>query len=135
MSSKPSDAPTGVRQRPRAEDIPQPMVRALTERMTVCSEIGMARGAPAMHVVTSASGSTYHVDVRAGACDCPDRRHRDRKCKHLWRAELATGETIIPGWVDVEEIDATLGCASSGAPRIMTAGGQPRALAEVRDDV
>jgi len=68
--------------------------------------------------VVAASGRTYHVDLRAEACDCPDCLHRGVECKHLRRCRYARGERLIPAWVDRSRLDPLLGQHVSGAPRI-----------------
>jgi len=80
-------------------------VRALTEYMTTLSLGGQ------IYSVTTESGSEYRVDGRDKVCDCPDFTYRDdvQKCKHLRRVEFATGERVIPQWVDREEVDPQLG--------------------------
>lgn len=62
--------------------------RALTEDMTVeCV-------ADQLFEVHSQSGSTYDVDVRSGACSCPDSEKRGDVlyCKHVLRCALV--ETV-----------------------------------------
>lgn len=97
--------------------------RALTEYMTVLSDVGEARNAPGMVSVTTESGSEYLVDVRHESCSCPDAEHRDVKCKHIRRAEFATGQRPIPTWADTDAIDPRLGEHVEGGP-VMTDGGR-----------
>lgn len=125
-------AQAGTRQRPPVEQLNDAEVRALTEYLTVLPDYDRARGADELFVVVSHSGSEYLVDARGGACECPDAQYRDRTCKHLWRVRYATGRDVIPGWVDVEKINSTLGQHVAGEPRIMTASGRPVPLCEVR---
>jgi len=47
-------------------------------------------------------GSTYHVDLTAGTCDCADHQYRAAYCKHLIAAELAHNEEDPPGRVVLE---------------------------------
>ncbi len=76
--------------------------RALTQYLTVLPEHGRARDADGLYVVVSESGSSYLVDVRHGACECPDAEYRDPDggCKHVRRVRYGTGERAIPAWVD-----------------------------------
>ncbi|WP_435065910.1 hypothetical protein [Halobaculum sp. EA56] len=80
--------------------------------------------------VVAASGRTYHVDLRAGVCDCPDALHRDPTggCKHARRVGFATGRRPIPGWVDRSRLDPLLGSQVSGAPRIERRDGTTEVL-------
>jgi hypothetical protein len=84
-------------------------VRALTQYLTVLDDVGRARDAEDLYVVVSESGNEYLVDARAGTCECPDHRYRERQCKHLRRVAFATGEREIPAWVDRGAIDDQLG--------------------------
>ena len=65
--------------------------RAVTEDMTV------ERVADHFYEVHSQSGSTYEIDLRTGACTCPDCERRGDRfvCKHAIRASLV--ETIAEG--------------------------------------
>jgi len=80
--------------------------------------------------VVAASGRSYHVDLRAGVCECPDALHRNPTdgCKHARRAEYARGERLIPAWVDRSRLDPLLGQHVSGAPRIERVDGTTEAL-------
>jgi hypothetical protein len=56
-----------------------------------CSEnMACDRVADRFYEVHSASGSTYQVDLRTGACECPDCERRGDRfyCKHTIRAAL-----------------------------------------------
>jgi len=100
-------------------------VRALTEKMSVCSGVGQARDAPEMYLVTTESGSEYLVDAHEGRCTCPDSQHRDVRCKHQRRVVFATGEQGLPAWIDSDAIDSQLGEHVDGTPRVTaTDGGQ-----------
>ena len=84
--------------------------RALAEYQTVLEDGDVrARSSEDMFTVTTQSGSTYLVDARLGACECPDFQYRDRKCKHLRRMEFATGARPVPAWIDRDEVDPNLG--------------------------
>jgi len=98
-------------------------VRALTERMTVCDDVGQARGAPGIYVVTTESGSEYLVDAREGRCTCPDAQHRDVRCKHQRRINFATGERAIPACLDVTAVDPQLGEHVDGTPHVTATDG------------
>ena len=58
--------------------------RAVTENMTV------ERVADRFYEILSQSGSTYEIDLRTGACTCPDCQQRGDQyiCKHAIRASL-----------------------------------------------
>ncbi|AGB17395.1 hypothetical protein Halru_2824 [Halovivax ruber XH-70] len=74
-------------------------VRAATEAMIVVSK------APGMFDVYSGETAIYTVDLRQGACECPDAMYRGRECKHQIRVKQALGEESIPDGV---RIDPTL---------------------------
>jgi hypothetical protein len=93
-------------------------VRALTEVMSVLSDTGKANGADDCYLVVTESGSSYFVDTRTEACECPDARHRDIVCKHLRRVGYATGERPIPAYVNREAIDDGLSEHVDGCPTI-----------------
>ncbi len=90
-------------------DLDERDVRALTEYMTVLADVGQVAGAEDMYVVTTESGSEYTVDLRHGSCTCPDAEYRDVRCKHIRRAEFATGRRPIPEWVDADGVNDRLG--------------------------
>jgi hypothetical protein len=85
--------------------------RALTEYLTVLSDIGRAKDAEDLYLVVSQSGREYLVDAREEACECADARHRNPEngCKHVRRVAFATGEREIPTWVDGDDVDPQLG--------------------------
>lgn len=95
--------------------------RALTEYLTVLPDEGDACGADGMYVVVSESGSTYTVDVREGACTCPDFQYRDVECKHLRRVAFATGEKAVPS--DVADVDPQLGVHVDSEPVVVASDG------------
>jgi len=68
-------------------------VRALTQGHRISNG-----GGDGEFVVESlASGSSYHVDLRRGACDCPDADGDGSTiCKHQRAAQFATGMRPIP---------------------------------------
>ena len=86
-------------------------VRALTEYMSVLSDIGMVAGADGLYTVVSESGRSYTVDIETGACDCDDAFYRnpDGGCKHVRRVQFATGRRSIPAWVNEDAVDDQLG--------------------------
>ena len=86
-------------------------VRALTEYMSVLSDVGMVAGAEGLYTVVSESGRSYTVDIETGACDCDDAFYRNPKggCKHVRRVRFATGRRAIPGWVNEDAVDDQLG--------------------------
>jgi hypothetical protein len=85
--------------------------RALTQYLTVLEDVGQVRGAPGLFLVVSESGASYVVDVRTGACQCPDAEYRapDGGCKHYRRCAFATGVREIPDGIDEDAIDPDLG--------------------------
>jgi len=100
-------------------------VRALTEVHSVLDDVGRARDAPDLYLVVSGSGSEYMVDLRTESCECADARHRDPDggCKHVRRAQFATGARDVPAWVDTDGLDDQLGEHVSGARVAATDGG------------
>lgn len=86
-------------------------VRALTECMSVLSDVGIVDGADEMYTVVSESGQTYTVDLETGACDCADAFYRHPKdgCKHVRRVRFATGRRSVPEWVNDDAVDDQLG--------------------------
>lgn len=64
--------------------------RALTENMTV------ERVAEQFFEVHSQSGNTYQVDLRTGACTCPDSEKRGDRfvCKHAIRVALVDARLV-----------------------------------------
>lgn len=86
-------------------------VRALTECMSVLSDVGIAAGADGLYTVVSESGRSYTVDIETGACDCDDAFYRDPNggCKHVRRVGFATGRRSIPEWVNEHAVDEQLG--------------------------
>lgn len=84
-------------------DVEERDVRALTQYLTVLPD------GPDLFEVVSQSGKAYTVDVREGACSCPDFEYREARCKHQRRVAFATGERPIPDGFDPERIDDQLG--------------------------
>jgi len=109
-------------------DLDERDARALTEHMTVIADAGPARDAPDVYEVTTESGSQYLVDLRDGACTCPDAMHRDIRCKHQRRVAFATGARPIPAWVNADAVDPQLGLHVTGP--VATDGG----IIEAGDD-
>jgi len=72
--------------------------RALEQYLTVTPDVGQARGAEGIALVTSQSGSEYVVDALEGRCECRDAEYRDPDggCKHVRRARFALGLDAIP---------------------------------------
>jgi len=100
-------------------------VRALTEAMTVLPDEGRADGADGLLLVVSHTGNSYLVDTVMGACECPDAEYRDPDggCKHVRRAEYATGRAAIPSWVNPDAVDGCLGVATDDGPRFAVTDG------------
>ena len=95
--------------------------RALTECMTVLPEDGD------VFTVVGENGGTYGVDARDGRCTCDDYKYREPAggCKHIRRVAFATGERLIPAWVDTDAVDEQLGAhTDAGAtPRVAATDG------------
>lgn len=102
--------------------------RALSEPMTVLTPDVFPVDDATRNVlsVTSASGSTYHVDIARDRCNCADQteRHPAGGCKHLRRARIVTGREPVPesclGDVD---IDDDIGTHVDATAAIVTADG------------
>ena len=121
-------------------------VRALTEVMTVCNNIGRARGAADLYIVVTQSGNEYLVDIREGACECSDAQYNlptddgRQTCKHVARITYETGMRPIPHWVERDRLDDQLLAAEhvTGEPRFVhidvetdvEANTAPRAIAD-----
>lgn len=101
--------------------------RALTSAMTVVDN-SVDRDLRDEEFRVYRPDSTYVVNMVAEACDCRDAIHRGSRCKHQRRVDYARGAVIVPGWVDRSAIDAGLGAAVQGAPRIATADGRTEVL-------
>ena len=109
------------------ESIASRTERALVEPLTVLDhdETPVDDADTTIVTVTSASGSTYDVDVRAGACSCPDARYRDPDggCKHVRRARVALGrDTVDARTIREVDVDPQLGANAPG-PRVATSDG------------
>ncbi|MDS0220873.1 hypothetical protein NDI54_05830 [Haloarcula sp. S1AR25-5A] len=79
-----------------AESIDPRTRKALEQYLTVTPDVGRARGAEDLVLVTSESGSSYLVDVREDSCECPDAEYRDIECKHVKRARFSLALDAIP---------------------------------------
>jgi len=97
--------------------------KALTESMSVLDDRLDHELRDEEFLVVTPTG-TYHVDMVAETCDCPDALHRGVRCKHQRRVDYARGAVPIPGWVDRSAIDEQLGQHLSASPRIATADGR-----------
>lgn len=101
--------------------------RALVEPLTVLDhdEMPVENRETTVVTVTSASGTTYDVDVVTGACSCPDARHRSPEggCKHVRRARVAVGaEPVDARTIRALDVDPQLGANAPG-PRVATSDG------------
>lgn len=94
--------------------------RAATQILSVLEYVGRVRDVPGQWLVVSESGKEYLVDGRLPACECPDARYRDRKCKHMRRVEFATGRRAIPAHIDRDDVDDAIGDHCSGTVRFET---------------
>lgn len=100
--------------------------RALEQCMTVTPNIGRAKDAPGLAIVTSESGSSYTVDMDTGTCGCPDSEHRDPAggCKHVRRARIATGRRPVPAeFVEACDVDPDLGQCTDATVDLLAADG------------
>ena len=109
------------------ESIDSRTERALVEPLTVLDhdETPVDDADTTIVTVTSASGSTYDVDVVSGACSCPDARHRDPDggCKHVRRARVVLArETVDAGVLRELDVDPQLAAFAPG-PRVATSDG------------
>ncbi|MCU4974862.1 SWIM zinc finger family protein [Halobacteria archaeon AArc-m2/3/4] len=98
-------------------------VRALTEVMSVLDEQDpRICGADDLYLVVSGSGREYLVDIREGACECPDFQYNlptkdgRRLCKHAARITYETGMRPIPSWVDPNALDDQIGMHVDAEP-------------------
>ena len=108
------------------ESIDRRTARALTEPLTVLDhDETPVDDDTTIVTVTSASGSTYDVDVRAGVCSCPDARHREPEggCKHVRRARVALGRDVVDAdTIRALDVDEQLGAFAPG-PRVAVSDG------------
>lgn len=81
-------------------------VRALTEPMDVYANDPAATGD--FEVAVYHRGERRIVNVDVGFCTCEDAHYRDAHCKHLRRAEFATGAREVPPGVNRAALDASL---------------------------
>lgn len=109
-------------------DLDERAVRALTSAMTALEDVGRARGAEDLFLVVSDSGREYLVDAREQRCECDDHFYRGVECAHLHRVAFATGERVVPAWVDRDAVDDHLGRHVTGGP--VFAAPTPDATAE-----
>ena len=109
------------------ESIDRRTVRALTEPLTVLDhdETPVDDADTTIVTVTSASGSTYDVDVVSGACSCPDARHREPEggCKHVRRARVALGRETVDADVPRDLHGDPQLAAFAPGPRVATSDG------------
>ena len=110
-----------------SSEVPKRTRRALEEPLTVLAhdETPVDDAETTIVTVTSASGSTYDVDARAGACSCPDARHREPEggCKHVRRARVALGrDTADARTLREVDVDPQLGAFAPG-PRVAASDG------------
>ena len=101
----------------RGTDLDDRDARALTECMSVLPKGGD------VYTVVGENGGTYGVDLREGRCTCPDHEYREVRCKHIRRAEFATGERSIPAWADTDTIDEQLGDHVEATPQVVATDG------------
>ncbi|WP_211195003.1 SWIM zinc finger family protein [Halorhabdus amylolytica] len=101
----------------RRTDLDDRDARALTECMSVLPKGGD------VYTVVGENGGTYGVDLREERCTCPDHEYREARCKHIRRAEFATGERTIPSWADTGAIDEQLGDHVEATPQVAAADG------------
>ncbi len=109
---------TTTAERHESNDLEERDVRALTEYMAVLPE-----GGDIYTVVGQNENGEYRVDAREGRCTCPDHEYREVRCKHIRRIAFATGERVVPAWVDANEVDAQLGEHVEETPKVAATDG------------
>jgi hypothetical protein len=109
---------TTTAERHESNDLEERDVRALTEYMAVLPE-----GGDIYTVVGQNENGEYRVDAREGRCTCPDHEYREVRCKHIRRVAFATGERVVPAWVDANEVDAQLGEHVEETPKVAATDG------------
>lgn len=102
---------------PTAEDRGLPpgqferLARGVTELLLVDTVTPETEETGLAHVYGE-SGTQHIVDVETGACSCDDYKYRsggdDWRCKHGYRAAVATGRRGLPEWADVDALDPYL---------------------------
>lgn len=121
-------------ERHESTDLDQRDVRALKEYMTVLPLGGD------VYSVTTQSGSEYRVDALEGRCTCPDAEYNlptddgRKRCKHAARVAFATGQRVVPAWIDADEVDAQLGEHVEGTPKVAVTDGGVTLESFVTDD-
>ncbi|MDQ2072829.1 hypothetical protein RBH20_09810 [Haloarcula sp. H-GB4] len=109
---------------PSTDSIADRTRRALEQYLTVTPDVGQARGAEGIALVTSQSGSEYIVDTLEGRCECRDAEYRDVVCKHIRRARFAMGLDAIPAdAVAACDVDPDLGQHCDAELRVAAADG------------
>jgi predicted nucleic acid-binding Zn finger protein len=111
-------------------------VRALEEYLTVLPEHGRVKGADDLVLVVSATQEEYVVDVRSGACECPDASYNlegDELCKHARRARFALGRDAVPAEaLEAVDVEPNFGVfVDTNAVRVAASDG---GLIEATDD-
>lgn len=106
--------------------------RALEQHLTVTPDVGPARGADGLAIVTSQSGREYLVDLEAGTCGrtdgdlCPDQEYNlddGEPCKHVIRGRIATGRRpVSTAELAAADVVPDLGAHAAG-PRVVTSDG------------
>ncbi|WP_121821010.1 SWIM zinc finger family protein [Halostella salina] len=91
---------------PRGTELDERSRRARTEPMSVT-----AYGTD-LYEVESASGETYHVNLPAGRCTCPDHAFRGARCKHVRRVAIEVNEGRVPPPGTVAAACATCGATT-----------------------
>lgn len=111
---------------PSTDSIADRTRRALEQYLTVTPDVGQARGAEGITLVTSESGKEYVVDALEGRCECRDAEYRDPDggCKHVRRARFALGLDAIPADAAAAcDVDPDLGQHCDGEPQFAAADG------------
>lgn len=111
-------------------------LRALEEYLTVLPDHGLVKGAEDLVLVVSASQKEYVVDVRSGACECPDATYNlgeDELCKHARRARFALGLDAVPAEaLEAVNVEPNFGAfVDTGDMRVATPDG---GTVETRED-
>ncbi len=93
----------------RPSDLEDALLRALREPMLVCDDHPDAWGDHQVVVYNEAREYVVNTDVEH--CTCPAMQYHydaEEVCKHIVRAQLATGEREMPAWVNLEAVDDML---------------------------
>ena len=112
----PTREPTDLSPTERDEGLPPAQLKrltyGLTEHLLVDTVTPETDETGLVHVY-SEKGKQYTVDLETGACSCPDFEYNhdgtdEFRCKHSYRAQVATGRRGLPEWADGDAVDRML---------------------------